>query len=309
MSNLPDLSGQPLAVAVDGPERVRRWLASLTPNTARGYIADLRKLAEHMGTPSSADAILKICLMSNVEALMAIEAWRDDMKADGLSPATINRRLSAVNACFRHLKRAGIGPGQVDVDQVKLEARREVEAAKPDDIATVLQKLEASGRPTDLRNIAIIMIAAQRGLRRSEIAALMVDDIDVRASRMKVKRKGKAEKLSLVLGASTLAAIERWIAVRPADAGTLFGITADGIYAMLQSTGGWHPHQLRHTAIEETLRNTGNNLPLAQALAGHSSPSTTMIYIGRKERASLEKQAVAATERSYGVSQAPKEDQ
>ncbi len=37
---------------------------------------------------------------------------------------------------------------------------------------------------------------------------------------------------------------------------------------------------------------TGNNLPLAQALAGHADPSTTMVYVGKAERRRIEQEAV-----------------
>ena len=37
---------------------------------------------------------------------------------------------------------------------------------------------------------------------------------------------------------------------------------------------------------------TGNNLPLAQALAGHADPSMTMVYVGKAERRRIEQEAV-----------------
>lgn len=70
------------------------------------------------------------------------------------------------------------------------------------------------------------------------------------------------------------------------------GLSAQSVYNIVKARGGWHPHQLRHGAIEAVLRGSNNSLPLAQALAGHIDPASTMLYVGRAERRRLEAEAV-----------------
>jgi integrase/recombinase XerC len=145
---------------------------------------------------------------------------------------------------------------------------------------------------------------------------LQLDDVDCDTSTVKVRRKGHREKVDLSIEGAAFEALQRWLAIRPdhahADEPALFvslgnrvsgrGLSGQSIYNVFQSRGGWHPHQLRHSAIEEVLRSSKNNLALAQALAGHAAASTTMGYIGRSERKRIESEAVGNMARVYRLS-------
>lgn len=315
----------PAAVASMSERAERRltdWLDSRTRNTAAAYVADLGQFALHVGAtkpdgkPDHGQAVAWLVSLDSVSALEVVEGWQAAMVRSDLSSATINRRTVALNACLRHLARAGIGPGPVDIDPIKQEARKEVVAPSTGSIARVIEELSASADPAAIRDTLIILLAAQRGLRKSEITALTVDDVDGTACTVKVRRKGHKERVAVSIEGACCEALGRWLAVRPthADAGqpALFVTLANStrgqpmsgqsIYNVFQSRGGWHPHQLRHSAIEETLRMTGNNLPLAQALAGHADPSTTMGYVGRSERRRIEQEAVGKMAAVYRLS-------
>jgi site-specific recombinase XerC len=292
--------------------RLRQWLESLAPNTAIAYAADLAVFATHVGAhdqtdvPSPGAALGWLISLSRPDALEVAEVWQTAMVAQGLSSATINRRTIALNAALRHIAKGGVGPGRLDLRQIKHEARREVEAPSTGSIARVIEELSSSAAPADIRDTLVILLAAQRGLRKSEIAGLSTDDVDGAACTLKIRRKGHKEKIGLSIEGATCSALQRWLAIRLDHANTdeqaLFvslgnkvkgrALTGQSIYNVFRVRGGWHPHQLRHSAIQETLRISGNNLPLAQALAGHANSATTMGYIGRAERKRIESEAV-----------------
>ncbi len=315
----------PAAIASIGQKaerRLRDWLDSRTRNTAAAYVADLGQFALHVGavkpdgSPDHGKAVAWIASLDTVSALEVVEGWQTAMSRADLSSATINRRTVALNACLRHLARAGVGPGPVDIKPIKHEARKEVEAPSTGSIARVIEDLSRSSEPAAIRDTLIILLAAQRALRKSEIEGLTVADVDGVACTVRVKRKGQKEKVAVSIEGACCEALGRWLAVRPnhtaPDQAALFvslgnaikgkPLSGQSIYNVFQSRGGWHPHQLRHSAIEETLRVTGNNLPLAQALAGHADPSTTMGYIGKAERRRIEQEAVGKMAAVYRLS-------
>lgn len=305
------------APANDPAERLAIWLSGLNPNTRRAYEADLEALARHLGVASAGAAIMALCSCDKRVALAAVESFRQARISAGLSPAAINRPLSVINSALRHLARAQFGPGTLDVDGVKSERVKDARGPDSGDLTQVLRKLAAdSGNAKSVRDIAILRLAGQRGLRRSEIAALTVGDVDISRNEIRVKRKGKSQKVTIRVADTTRRALEAWLAVRaslaaPGVDALLVTITprpdqsgqpfsADAIYRLVKLIGGgaaaWRPHGLRHTAITTALRRT-NNLEAARELAGHANIATTQMYLD--DKAGLEQMAVAASETAF----------
>ena len=175
----------------------------------------------------------------------------------------------------------------------------------------MIDDLAARNDPTSVRDIAIILLAAQRGLRRSEIAALQLDDLRMHECTVMVRRKGKRELVAVEISGATCEALSLWLEVRPnvarPDTSAVFVATGNkwrgqpigdhAVWDIVRKAGAsigatWHPHDLRHTAITEALRLCNGSLPAAQAFAGHAAPQTTGKYIDDKKR--LERQAVDA---------------
>lgn len=138
------------------------------------------------------------------------------------------------------------------------------------------------------------------GLRRSELAALQLEDVDRESGRVQVRRgKGRKGRITY-LPPSALPALEDWIAARSEEAGPLLrpvrkggriaqrGMSAQAIrdlclrLAGLAATAPWSPHDARRTWTGDLLDASGD-LSIAQQLAGHSSPATTARYDRRPE--------------------------
>lgn len=78
---------------------VERWLATKSTNTRRGYAADMRQFQEYLA---------EITLEENTPpglhqvAGYHVQTWLMDLKAEGLSPATINRKHAALRAFYAY---------------------------------------------------------------------------------------------------------------------------------------------------------------------------------------------------------------
>jgi integrase/recombinase XerD len=147
----------------------------------------------------------------------------------------------------------------------------------------------ANGR----RDLAILLLLVRLGMRRGEVAALGLDDVDWRAGELLVRGKGsRVERLPLP--ADVGEALAGYLRDgRPRDAGTraVFmrmrapraALTPAGVTQVVVAAGRRAglgevaPHRLRHTAASELLR---RGAPLAEIgqLLRHRTELTTAIY-------------------------------
>jgi integrase/recombinase XerD len=147
-------------------------------------------------------------------------------------------------------------------------------------------------RPTWRRDLAIIVLLTDTGLRSTELCKLQVSDYQQENGRLLV-RFGKGNKQRTVyLGATAQRVLWRYMMgrdrIRPAD--PLFvtrankRLTRDYMTHMLRRIGDnagvphVHPHRFRHTFAIQFLRNGGNVFEL-QRILGHSELDTVKIYL------------------------------
>jgi integrase/recombinase XerC len=156
------------------------------------------------------------------------------------------------------------------------------------------------------RDTAIILLLADTGMRRMELSALSVADLDLRARVVEVAGKGDREhskRYRLVpFGARTAQALDRYLRARRqhprGDSPALWlaeknrgVLTADGIRQMLERRGQaigvkLHAHMFRHGFADAYLRGGGTPQDL-QELAGWKSAAMVRRYgaANRAERA------------------------
>lgn len=145
---------------------------------------------------------------------------------------------------------------------------------------------------TDRRDYAILLLLARLGLRRGEVAALGLDDIDWRAGELTIVGKGsRVERLPL--SAELGEAIAAWLvdgrpectarsvfttvrpAGRPLSAGAIGHLVAMACRdAGLERIGA---HRLRHTLATAMLR-AGASLPEVGQVLRHRSARSTTLY-------------------------------
>ena len=160
------------------------------------------------------------------------------------------------------------------------------------------KKEKARGRPisarTCYRDVAILETIYSCGLRISELCGLAADDIDWGEQMVRVRGKGKKERL-VPIGAPALEAIKSyWSLLEQAPAGNApvflgeTGKAAPLSARILQSRMKKHlavagldpkltPHKLRHSYATHLL-DAGADLRSVQELLGHAHLVTTQVY-------------------------------
>jgi integrase/recombinase XerD len=142
---------------------------------------------------------------------------------------------------------------------------------------------------TGLRDLAMIRLMLNIGLRSSEVLNISVDDVDWTSGKL-IVRHGKGNKDRIVwMNEQDLEIIRKWKEIKPISPNlftTLKGNKINDRYlrAMVKRRANKvgikkdvHPHLLRHTFATDLLRST-KNIRLVQKALGHASLSSTMIY-------------------------------
>ena len=162
------------------------------------------------------------------------------------------------------------------------------------DEAETQRLLGTCDRRTQLgrRNYALLLLMVRLGLRRCEVAALTLDDIDWRRGEITVRGKGREEPLPLPpdVGEALMRYLQmfkfhsldqRHVFPRiHAPRGPLSNAGIGAIVCKLLRQAGIHPphsHRLRHTAASQMLHHGASLDQIAQVLR-HRSHDTTAIY-------------------------------
>ncbi len=146
------------------------------------------------------------------------------------------------------------------------------------------------GKPIGLRNLCILKLMANTGLRVSEALSLELVDIEWNTGKLKVRQgKGKKDRF-LWINNDDLNLLIKWRDMRFGDNDLLFTTKSGGpvydvymrqLMKRLRKKAGInkniHPHTLRHTFATDLYRKT-KDIMLVQKALGHADISTTMIY-------------------------------
>ncbi len=255
----------------------------LSPHTVAAYGRDLRDMAAWLDQQQ-----LDWRRLGQAQ----VRAWAAQRHRQGLSAKSLQRRLAALRAFYRYLKREGQVDGNpaMGVRAPKLE--RKLPATL--DVDQAAQLLELPGdEPLDLRDQAIMELLYSSGLRLAELVSVNLTDLDLQDAMLEVTGKGSKTR-RLPVGRKALEAMERWLQVRPSlaagDEQALFvsqrgrRLNPRTVQSRLAkraleqgSPRHVHPHLLRHSFASHLLESSGD-LRAVQELLGHADISTTQIY-------------------------------
>jgi len=232
------------------------------------------------------------------------------------APASVNKVLSAVRGVAREAMRLGqLDAGDytkiADVEGLRgerLPAGRHVEL--PELVA--LFAACPSATPLGARDAALLAVLRVAGLRRAELAALALEDLDRAPWTLRVLGKGNKERRAFVVQARP--EIETWLAVRGEAPGPLFCAVNKGgrptgarmgessiayVLARVAVRAGVDdvsPHDMRRTFVGDLL-DAGADIAVVQRLAGHAQVTTTQRYDRRGERAAAKAAALLSVPR------------
>jgi integrase/recombinase XerD len=281
------------AVSAATDHDVERFLLLLaarrSPRTVDAYRRDLASLGASCRAPL-ADA-----------GVEDIERWLAEMRAQGLAPTTLARRVSAVRAFFRHLTLIGTrADNPAAAIKLPRRGRSLPRALSPAETERLIDAAIGSA-PRTLRDRALVELLYGAGLRVSEAVGLEKTAVDLDERIVRVLGKGEKERL-VPLGRPAAEAVRRYLALgrphldrryRPelflnARGGPLTRAGAFLILRRLAEKAGLepervHPHLLRHSFATHLLEG-GADLRSVQEMLGHADLGTTERYTHVSDR-------------------------
>ncbi|HEU4785903.1 MAG TPA: tyrosine recombinase XerC [Gemmatimonadaceae bacterium] len=285
------------------PELVSDYLEHLakerdmSPNTVRAYRRDLRDLVAFLGRYYGGSE----WNWQGVDRL-AMRSFLASLAKRGLGKRSMARTLSAVRSFYRYLHRNEV----VDANPARAVGAPRLEKYLPGyldraqiDLLFQMAEVRAwEGKFVDVRNLAILELFYSTGMRLSELQGLSRSDLDMVTQQVKVRGKGRKERI-VPIGDHAVLALRNYEAKRDellraigpkADRTAVFltgmgrriGVRSvqkivTGFLRQIDEDAGLSVHSLRHTFATHLL-DAGADLRAVQELLGHSSISTTQIY-------------------------------
>jgi integrase/recombinase XerD len=263
--------------------------ARRAPRTVDAYRRDLAQLGAFLGAPVAS---------ATVEDL---ERYLAQLRADGLSSATIARRTAAVRTFFRHQQLLGArDDNPAAALATPRRTRRLPHTLSPREAERLIDAANGVA-PRTLRDRALVELLYGAGLRVSEAVGLDRRAIDLDERLVRVTGKGGKERV-VPVGRRAVDALRRYLSRgrpyldrrhRPelflnAKGGPLTRAGAFLILRRLAARAGLeperiHPHLLRHSFATHLLEG-GADLRSVQEMLGHADLATTELYTHVSDR-------------------------
>lgn len=207
-----------------------------------------------------------------------------------LKPSSVNRKIQTLRkfGCFLVAKGYLQANPAENLKQVKDVRNNLAPAAlSKQDIFKLRKTVYMYSK---IRDIAIIELFLNTGLRLSEVANLKINDVEIGERKGKIKVLGKGRKYREVpLNSETRKIIAQYLEKRKhidcdflLTTSTGKPLQANSIYRLIKRYAEragieLHPHMLRHT-FAQTLIDKGTNVFDVKYLLGHEKLETTMRY-------------------------------
>ena len=256
-------------------------------HTIVAYEKDLHKFCEHAGKG----------LQWNKVDHPAIRKFLSELIANGLSKPSVARTLASLRSFYKWMGREGL----VDQNPAALVSTPKLAKKLPrvptaEEMNGLLDSQLPENAAFPVRDRAIFELLYGCGLRNSELVGIQLDDIGWSNETIRVRGKGKKERL-VPLGDAAASAIreylperQRVLAQRKKPTAELL-INLRGGRLTTRSVGrivkaiavarglspDVHPHTLRH-AFGTHMLEEGADLRAIQELLGHERLSTTQRY-------------------------------
>lgn len=260
-----------------------------SPETVKAYRRDLSEFTAYLGDPSP-----------EVEEIdhITIRDFLGHLQKKGNSRASMARKLAAIRSFFRHLHRIE----RIERNPARLVRTPKLAQLNPrhlteEEVSTILD-LPDLKTPLGSRDHAMLELLYAAGLRVGELVATNLEDISLSQRLVKVRGKGRKERL-VPFGTKAQGALRAYLRIRgdllkkarrAHQPAALFlsargsRITARSVERILSNYVrkaalllDVHPHLFRHSFATHLL-NRGSDLRVIQELLGHESLSTTQKY-------------------------------
>jgi integrase/recombinase XerD len=272
--------------------------------TLEAYESDLRQCAAHLVRRGVKD--WKTAQPAQVMEWLYSLSGKD--AADTATVATLARKLSALRMFARHLVRERVRPDDFTEQLQGPKLVRHVPGTLSAKEVDALLAAPSGGDPHSLRDRAILELFYSSGLRVSELAGLMLQQVDLESGFLRVFGKGSKERV-VPVGGKAADALTVYLAsarphfVKPKTGSQLFlsergtALSRQMLWVLVKKyakragiTKTVKPHLLRHSFATHLLGG-GADLRAIQEMLGHANIATTQIYTAVEEKRLLDQHA------------------
>ena len=270
-----------------------------SPNTVRAYGRDLTAfrvfLDEYYGGA-------RLWRWTTVDRL-AVRSFMGELKRRGQAKRSIARAVSVLRTFYRFMnQRYGIeqNPAKgVRLPKIEQRLPAVLDRGQVEELFRHAEAVASEGGFQGTRDLAMLELFYATGMRLSELTGLNLADVDVISGQVKVRGKGKKERI-LPLGGYAVRALRGYFVEREellaelsagrGDRRAVFlsrrgrRLSARGVQMVvsrfmraLGDSAGLKVHTLRHSFATHLL-DAGADLRAVQELLGHASLSTTQVY-------------------------------
>ena len=265
-----------------------------SPHTVKAYERDVTEFAafcqDYYGGPWTWAGVDRLA----VRGFLAAQQRR------GLAKRSSARTLSALRTFYRFLN----ATRGLEVNPARAARTPKLDRTLPThldraEIEMLFAEAEAkagAGGFREARDLSMLELFYSTGMRLSELAGLNDADVDLVSDQVKLRGKGKKERI-VPVGSHATAALRRYYRLRDpllaATGGTRSAVfvnargkrlTTRGVqvamkrlFASLARGKNLHVHALRHSFATHLL-DAGADLRAVQELLGHASLGTTQVY-------------------------------
>lgn len=274
-----------------------KYERNLSEHTLRNYESDLGQFYDHVAPPDKGGNRRQV----DVYAIdnLTIRDFMATLYERKKKRSSIHRKVAALRTFFRFLCREGV----LKVNPAQMVASPRVERKLPNhlSIQEMIRFIEMPDVETVLgkRDRAMLELLYASGVRVSELVGLNLIDIDFPNQTLRVKGKGRKERI-VPFGEHAKQAIEAYLGVRgqllveaepdKVDPLAVFinyqgtritsrsvGRMIDKYVRMCADIHHISPHSLRHSFATHLL-DAGADLRTIQELLGHARLSSTQVY-------------------------------
>jgi integrase/recombinase XerC len=228
----------------------------------------------------------------------SLRAFIGTLLDDGFSQRSVARKIASMRSFFKYLRRQKIITGNPALVLITPKVGKRLPSFLDEESVQRLLSAPDRSAPNGKRDTAILELFYSTGMRLNELIGLNVGDLKQDEGLVKVRGKGRKERI-VPVGRQALSAISEYLQEKkelPAKAQSkrdehpLF-VRKEGRRLYPQAVGRMvrkyigavseiekkSPHVLRHSFATHML-NHGADLRAVKELLGHESLSTTQVY-------------------------------
>ena len=252
-------------------------------HTVKSYTTDLKQFTDFL-----CDEFQIIDKIDEIR-FQIIRTWIASLLEKGISPRSVNRKISTLKSYFKFLIREGVILENPMIKLVAPKSKKRLPVfIEEEQITSLLNEVQFEEGFTGERNKLIIELFYVTGIRLSELINIKISDVNFQSQAIKVLGKRNKERL-IPLSSNVLEELKSFIDKYQIECFLFSNKDGKKLYTKLvyrivnkyigkiSSVNKRSPHILRHTFATHMLNN-GADINAIKELLGHANLSATQVY-------------------------------